>query len=154
MNKESIKTHGHRSGSKPSKTYKTWEGMKYRCNNPKFIGHKNYYDKGITFCKRWLKFENFLKDMGIRPEGKTLDRIDGKRGYSKSNCRWATPTEQLRNTSANNLITYKEKTQCLASWVDELKINRGTLRRRLRNWKDIEKSFTAPIDKRYQRHVK
>ena len=78
-------------------TYHTWEGMKQRCLNPEATRYPDYGAKGITVCERWRIFENFLEDMGERPEGKTLDRINPFGDYEPNNCRWATPKEQANN---------------------------------------------------------
>lgn len=75
-------------------TYRTWQSMKMRAENR--AGGKRWYAH-VKVCKRWQRFENFLADMGERPEGKTIDRIDGARGYEPGNCRWATPKEQVAN---------------------------------------------------------
>lgn len=95
--------HGQRSnkakGTGRSGTYTTWEAMNMRCNNPNYEWYYMYGGRGIKVCERWRKFENFLEDMGERPEGRTLDRIDGNLGYYKANCRWATPQEQTDNTA-------------------------------------------------------
>ncbi len=77
--------------------YWTWAGMKSRCLNPKHKNYHQYGGAGITVCEKWMTWAGFLEDMGERPEGKTLDRIDGKLGYNKSNCRWATKKEQIDN---------------------------------------------------------
>ena len=77
-----------------SSTYKTWKEMRNRCNNPNATQYKWYGAKGIRVCKEWEDYAVFLEDMGDRPLGKTLDRIDPEIGYSKNNCRWATPKEQ------------------------------------------------------------
>ena len=71
--------------------------MKRRCTNKNYIQFKDYGGRGITICKRWLKFANFLEDMGERPTGKTLDRINTNKNYSPTNCKWSTPSEQSRN---------------------------------------------------------
>src|SRR5437868_4757100 len=86
-------THGHSR----TRMYKAWTGMVQRCINPAAAGFDEYGGAGIVVCDRWLKFANFLADMGERPEGMSLDRIDGAKGYEPSNCRWATVAEQLEN---------------------------------------------------------
>jgi hypothetical protein len=88
--------HGHTSGMKKSPTYWSWLGMIGRCRYARHIHFSRYGGRGVKVCERWLTFENFLADMGERPEGLTLDRLDNAKDYAPSNCRWATRKEQAR----------------------------------------------------------
>ena len=102
--------------------------MRRRCNEPSHPQYKYYGGRGIKVCERWLKFENFLADMGERPDGTTVDRIDGSKDYEPGNCRWATQAEQMNNTSRS--VSYQGKT--LKQWSQELGIKYHTLTYRLR----------------------
>ncbi len=82
-------------------TFSSWANMINRCKNPKCDRWLCYGGRGISVCKRWLKFENFYKDMGVRPKGLTLDRINNDGNYTPSNCRWATNIQQANNKRRN-----------------------------------------------------
>lgn len=90
-------SHGHTKGRKYSPTYESWQAMIGRCRYPNRDTQNKYVNRGIKVCVRWMAFENFLSDMGERPAGTTLDRIDNNDGYYPFNCRWSTPVEQARN---------------------------------------------------------
>ena len=101
-------SHGHATNG-ISPEYRVWASMKSRCLDPSNKSFSYYGGKGITVCKRWMSFANFLADMGLRPKGLTLDRKDGARGYCKSNCRWATRATQSRNTQQAKLSMAKAR---------------------------------------------
>ena len=92
-----------RTGITKHYLYGTWKEMKSRCYNNKHEHYSYYGQRGITVCQEWLDdFSNFIRDMGDRPEGYTLDRIDNDKGYSKDNCRWSSKSEQSYNKKLGN----------------------------------------------------
>lgn len=121
--------------------YYIWDGMKGRCYTKSNKNYKNYGASGITVCDRWLGkngYENFCKDMGPRP-GKeySIDRIDGNKGYSPDNCRWATAKEQVLNQKNTIWVKYKGEIMCLYDLSKKLKMSNATLWWRYRNNKEI-----------------
>lgn len=98
VNNKYAETHGHTSKGQTSPTYRSWEGMVQRCTNPKAPNYKYYGGRGILIYPRWrLSFRYFLEDMGERPEGMTLDRIDPDGDYRPENCKWSTWSQQMSN---------------------------------------------------------
>lgn len=91
-----FRRHGH-NGTVQSPEHRSWSSMLNRVSARKGKYQLDYRLRGITVCERWRKFENFLADMGPRPAGKSLDRIDNDGNYEPGNCRWATQSEQIRN---------------------------------------------------------
>lgn len=134
--------HGHSPMyGKITPTYYTWCGMKARCTNPKNSHYATYGGKGITFCDKWNTFAGFLEDMGEKPVGKSLDRIDSNGNYCKENCRWATATEQARNKSNNRVIEFNGESKTLAEWASMLGLNQSSLSERLARH-DVETALT------------
>jgi hypothetical protein len=89
LNKRPVTTHW--------RTWRIWRFMMQRCHDPKKDNYYRYGGAGIRVCQRWHMYDNFLADMGAAPDGLTLDRVDGARGYDPSNCRWATKETQNKN---------------------------------------------------------
>lgn len=140
--------HGHARNDAATPTYTTWKHMVRRCTYPREPGYENYGGRGITVCARWRSFENFLADMGERPAGKFIDRIDSDGHYEPWNCRWATRVEQNRNTSQNVEVTFNGRTQCITAWEQELGTKPGTIYTRLRRGWSTERALTAPVQGR------
>ena len=126
------RSHGNAPASGPTSEYNIWNHIISRCTKPSYASYKNYGARGIDVCERWLKFENFLADMGKKPEGMSIDRIDNNKGYSPENCRWATHTEQTRNQRSNFLITINGETKCLAEWCEISGVNYSAARGRIK----------------------
>lgn len=82
--------------------------MKQRCTNPKAPNYQYYGGRGIKYCERWEKFENFLADMGVRPEGMSIERMDNDGDYEPGNCKWATQVEQVHNSTRHYLARRME----------------------------------------------
>lgn len=118
-------------GMSKTREYRSWNGMRSRCNNKNGKSYKNYGGRGIKVCPRWDSFEKFIKDMGKCPAGKSLDRIDNNGNYEPSNCRWTSYEEQANNRRSNNLLTFKGKTRNIAFWAKETGINQRTIRSRV-----------------------
>lgn len=112
--------------------YNSWRSMRARCLFKSHAAYKNYGGRGITICDRWVdSFENFVKDMGPRPEGTTLDRIDVNKGYYKENCRWASMTEQANNKRNTVLIDFDGESKTISQWSKDLGIPTSTIMNRL-----------------------
>ena len=142
-------THGHSRGPKgvnsTTPTYQTWMNMRARCTNPRNTGYENYGGRGIQICPRWQEsFENFLADMGAKPNGMSLDRINNGGNYEPDNCRWATRTEQNNNSRQVRLITFRGKTQRLSDWAAEIGCSLSRMHQRLKLW-PLDRALTEPV---------
>lgn len=109
-------------GMSESRAYQSWEGMMDRCHNVKGVHYLLYGAKGITVCDEWKNPANFIRDMGDRPLGYSIDRIDNLKGYSKENCRWATKKTQSQNRKMTKYITFGDCKLCLAEWARFLSV--------------------------------
>lgn len=135
-----VPTHG-RSGTRE---YVAWKSMKMRCFNKKNAKFYMYGGAGITVCRRWLKFEPFFEDMGLKPSPRhSLGRINGKKGYSKANCRWELPHEQSANIRHNRNLRLGGEVLCVSAWARKLGISKETINGRLRNGWSVKDALSA-----------
>jgi hypothetical protein len=134
-------THGYAK----TPTWHAWTHMRARCRNKNARDYARYGGRGITVDPRWESFENFLADMGERPDGHSLDRIDNNGNYAPGNCRWAKEITQQNNKRSNRHLTFDGREQTVAEWARELGIKPvDKLYRRLyRGW-SIEQALTTP----------
>jgi hypothetical protein len=139
-NKYSV-THGHAR----TPTYKSWMAMHDRCRRVEHSAFRRYGWRGIVVCDRWIKFENFLKDMGERPPGMSIERKDNNGNYCPENCRWATKKEQARNTSSNRMLLHDGQIHCVTEWSEITGIKTTTIRERLRRGWSISRTLGADI---------
>lgn len=142
--KKTYSTHG-RSGTPE---YYTWQNMKKRCddvNNPRY---DDYGGRGISYDDRWRDFNNFYRDMGPRPKGMTLDRIDNNKGYSAENCRWASRKQQQRNMRRNRFVEWNGESRTVSEWAEILQVNKSLIISRLNRGWPIEKTMTKPSERK------
>lgn len=125
------------------RTKSSWSNMKSRCTNPNYRNYRLWGGRGITYDQKWETIEGFVEDMGERPKGMSLDRIDNNKGYYKENCRWATKLEQANNCRNNRKIEYKGEVKNLAEWIRKLNLKSSTVRQRYYVYKwDVNKCFS------------
>ena len=141
--------------SKNPKEYSSYNNMKTRCFNKNHSQYGDYGGRGITVYDRWLGkdgFKNFLLDMGKRPDGASLDRIDVNGMYSPRNCRWATRIEQQNNMRTNHLITYDGETHTLTEWSRKKGLSMQVLYNRIMNYKwNIGDALNTPSIKKVRK---
>lgn len=138
-NKHPHYIHGHSK----HRIHRIWEGMKARCDDPNNKRYASYGGRGISYDPKWSKFVEFLKDMGLPPDKKMIDRIDNNQGYYRENCRWATNTEQARNRRNNRIVEYKGKNYVFAELAEKFGITQKLLFQRIERDKlPLEEALT------------
>jgi len=141
LNHEAQRTH---SGT-GTREHQVWASMVARCRTPTHHAFARYGGRGIAVCERWLKFENFIADMGLRPPGRlTLERLDNDKSYGPENCKWATWAEQTRNRSDNVRLAHDGLTLCIRDWSNRTGLHFYTIRGRIRRGWSVERALTTP----------
>lgn len=135
--------------------YFTWGQMWARCTNQNHASYHNYGGRGISVCDRWASFENFIEDMGMRPEGTCeIDRKNNDLGYFPENCHWTTRKVNSRNTRRNVVLVHEGKSQTTAAWAEEIGLEYHVIANRVRSrWSD-EEAITSPINQEQSRRAK
>lgn len=136
---ESNKKHGKYG----TPTYISWAGMKSRCNNPNNEFYSDYGGRGISVCSEWCEFDAFYRDMGDRPSGKSLERLDVNGNYCPENCVWATAEQQARNTRRNRFVKVGDKSMTHAEFERSVGLYPGAIYDRLRRGWSIEEALTV-----------
>ncbi len=129
----------------------TWSGIVQRCTNPNSSAYQHYGGRGIGVCERWLVFENFqadiLGELGPRPEGRSIDRIDNDGNYEPGNVRWGTHEQQARNRRSTVHLTHRGETRPLAEWAEVLGLRANLVRLRLHRGLSASEAL-SPLDRR------
>uniref|UniRef100_A0A6H2A3J7 HNH endonuclease n=1 Tax=viral metagenome TaxID=1070528 RepID=A0A6H2A3J7_9ZZZZ len=142
LQKEVASARHFKHGMYGTSTYHIWDAMKSRCLNKNSVHYKNYGGRGIGICDRWVNsFVDFFADMGERPKGLTIERIDNDGDYTPDNCYWANRKEQSRNNRRTRMLKYQGETLCLLDWAKRLGISHGGLRARLAHY-SVKVAFT------------
>jgi hypothetical protein len=129
-------------GCSHSPTYASWAAMKFRCTNPNHVAYKHYGGRGISVCPSWSNsFANFLADLGERPVGFTLDRINPDGNYEPGNCRWVSPKIQGNNRRSNRMLRSQGLMLTVAEWSEVTGIKMTTIRERLKRGWSVERAL-------------
>lgn len=135
-------------GMTGSPEHMSWLAMRQRCSNPNNVCYSTYGGRGVRVCDDWQNsFEAFYRDMGPRPEGTTLDRLDSNGNYEPGNCRWATPLEQSNNTRKVNFVVIDGESMSLSVASRKYGLSRFAIRRRIEQGMTPGQAVSTPPDK-------
>lgn len=134
--------------------YRSWATMIQRTTNPSNTQWESYGGRGITVCDEWRSFAAFYADMGERPDGATLDRVDNSKGYEPGNVRWASRLEQANNRRTNVHITFMGQTRTIAEWGRATGLGKAAVLRRLSKGWPVDRALTEPLNNTGKRRRK
>lgn len=140
--------HGlRRHGMEGTREYRAWSAAKSRCTNSTHAMWPQYGGRGIRMCQRWMLFDNFIADMGNRPDGTSLDRINNDGNYEPGNCRWATRSQQQRNKRSNPMVEYEGRQITVTELAERTGVRYRLLRDRIASGWSVSESL-GPSRKR------
>lgn len=148
---ETLNAGRERHGASAHSAYKTWKAMMARCFDESDKDFPNYGGRGISVCTRWHDLTAFIADVGEKPRGHSLERIDNSKGYSPENCRWATPLEQGANKRNNRMVVVGGVEFHVAEASRKFGITENTFRRRLEAGMTGDQIISTPVRKRARR---
>lgn len=152
-NKSPARVTNLKHGKSWSPEYAAWRAMRNRCTNPRCWNYSDYGGRGISVCDRWMRsFDAFYADMGPRPDGLSLDRIDNEKGYSPGNCRWADKGEQQRNRRVSRSVVWQGRPRSVASLERKAGLPKGVLSARLDAGWSVERAIEEPATIKKPRH--
>ncbi len=138
-------THGHTLRKKMSPEYYSWTSMRSRCTNQNHTAYALYGGRGIQIAPEWDSFATFLRDMGPRPLGTSIERIDGNGHYGPANCRWATRADQSNNRRTNTFYEHGGERKTLAQWAESAGVSYNTLHARVVRFKwPLDRAMSTP----------
>lgn len=131
-----------------TREHETWRDMIKRCHRSWHYAYKYYGARGIKVCERWHKFENFRDDMGPKPEGYTIERIDNDKDYSPENCKWASMKEQSYNKRNSRKIEYDGQAKSIFEWGELSVVSARTFYNRINLGWDMKRALTEPLNRK------
>lgn len=141
--------HPKKHGMAHSKINQVWRAMRARCRNPNDAAYANYGGRGIKVCDRWEDFSKFLEDMGPRPDGYQIDRIDNDGDYEPSNCHWVRQVDNLNNKRTSRKLAWNGEILTVAQWAERTHIHQRTIHNRVfRSGWSVERALTVPTSRK------
>lgn len=141
------KRHGMSRRPETRRTFVIWAGMRARCRTAHESSYKYYGSRGVSVCDRRASFEKFVEDMGLAPDGMSIERLDISKGYEPANCMWATSAQQANNKSNSRMIEAFGLVMTVTEWGGLVGISPITIAGRLRYGWSVERALTQPVDK-------
>ena len=146
LRSDSSRERQYKHGGKKTPTYEIWKSMKARCYNSNDKQYADYGGRGIAVCEEWREdYAQFLADMGARPEGRSIERINNDLGYSKDNCKWATQIEQMSNTRRSRFVVFHGETMTIPQLARKTGVNYDRLLERITRYGwSVEEAVNLP----------